>query len=121
MDINKEVRSYNIVNGPSKDALFDACKYAYHPTSNIVLDFGIAVGYTAPTANPKSVYIAMNIKDIHVTGIEHEDGSGESFNLWGHCQADLSTYQPDGVKWSMYRFRAFYSTRHREGRITFFE
>ena len=34
-------RSYEIVNGPNKDTLFDACKYAYSKTTKFAIDFGV--------------------------------------------------------------------------------
>ena len=110
---------YDIVAGPNKDALFDACKYACSKTAKLTVDFTVAIGYTTPKDNPGCAYIAMAISDIKITGIEHEDGSGESFNLRGYCKADLCSLGGDNVKYEQYRFKAYYNSRIREGCITF--
>ena len=117
MDTNE--KTFEIVDGPSKDAIFDACKYAYHPRSIIVLDFEVVVGYTKASSDSKAAYIAMKIKDLRITSIEHEDGSGESFNLAGFCKADLDPYGTSAAKWHPYKFKAYYNTRYRNGAIVF--
>ena len=51
-----EKRLYDIVAGPSKAMLFDACKYAYAKTAKLPVDFTIAIRYTLPTKhNPKAL------------------------------------------------------------------
>ena len=112
-------RYYEIVSGPNTDKLFDACKYAYDKTSIVAIDFSIAVGYTMPKDHPGSAYIPMSITDIVITSVEHEDGSGESFNLHGYCKADLRTLNKAYADYKPYRFKAYYNTKHREGCISF--
>lgn len=106
----QDERSYEIVNGPNKDTLFDACKYAYGKTK-VIVNFSIVAGYT-PSSHTR---IPMLLRDITICGIEHEDGSGESFNLHGHCKVDgaLST------RVRICRFKAYYNARSRKGFITF--
>ena len=113
-------KQYEIVSGPCKDALFDACKYAYDKHSRVSIWFSIPVGYTMPPENADAAYVLMKIKNIRLCMIEHEDGSGESFNLHGYCVADLS---PVGAKdaYKPYRFKTYYNARTRKGTITFVE
>ena len=100
---------YRIVAGPNKDLLFDACKYAYSRHGKIEVNFDVASEYLANGA-----YRMLRVTDFWITGIEHEDGSGESFNLHGYCKA--IPIHPDG---SSCRFEAYYNSRTRDGHITF--
>ncbi len=118
MNTNKTV-TYDIVAGPNKDALFDSCKYACSETSKVVVDFTVALGYTMPKNDPGCAYIKMPITDIKINGIEHEDGSGESFILHGYCRADLNCFTSNKVEYKPYRFEAYYSSKRREGWISF--
>ena len=112
---------YDIVSGPNKDALFDACKYAYSKTAKLTVEFAVAIGYTMPKNDPGCAYIAMAITDIMIYGIEHEDGPGESFNLHGYCKADLNSLGGNNVTYKSYRFKAYYNSKNRKGCITFTE
>lgn len=114
---NKKRRQFEIIDGPNKDALFDACKYAYNSDSTIAIDFTVAIGYTMPKSHPDCACVPMSITDVRIVGIEHEDGSGESFNLEGYCKAD-----PDSSgrinPTASYKFTAYYDARKRRGGIT---
>ena len=112
-------RSYDIVSGPCKDTLFDACKYAYSKNVKIQVVFSIAIGYTAPKHDPGCCYIPMSIADIRITSIEHEDGSGESLNLRGYCRADLTNYGGTSTALKPYKFEAYYNAKTRRGFISF--
>ena len=117
----KKSRCFDIVAGPNKDTLFDACKYAYSKTSKVLVNFTVAIGYTTPKSNPGCAYVAMAITDIKVIGIEHEDGSGESFILRGYCKANLSSFGGLNVTYKPYTFKAYYNAKSRKGSITFEE
>ena len=106
-----------IVNGPNKDTLFDACKYAYSETT-IAIDFGVAAGYTMPRDHPECAYVPMDMSDVVIRGIEHEDESGERFIIHGICKATLPR-SSDSAKF--YKFRAYYDSKTHTGAITFFE
>ena len=96
-NVNKEVRSqqqHEIISGPSRDKLFDALKYAYDKDAKFRIEFG----FRSPA--PHSVPTITRL-----TSIEHEDGSGCSFNLEGYCTLN-------GVS---RRFHAYYNTRRRGG------
>lgn len=114
----KRENSYDIVAGPNKDVLFDSCKYACSETGEIAVRFDIAIGYTMPKNDPGCCAILMEIANIKIMGIENEDGSGESFILHGYCEANLHFY--DAAR-KPYRFKAWYNSKKRKGRITFTE
>ena len=118
--MDTKIRNYDIVAGPSKDMLFDACKYAYNKTAKLTINFTVAAGYTMPKNNPGCAYMEMPITDIIIAGIEHEDGSGESFNLHGYCRANLNYFGEDG-DYRPYKFEAYYNARTRKGCIGFAE
>lgn len=114
--MNTKRIDFEIFNGPNKDMLFDACKYAYSKTVKFAIDFGVAVGYTMPRNHPGCAYIPMDMHDVMVRGIEHEDGSGESFNIHGVCRAVLCGTS-DNAK--LYKFKAYYNAKTRTGTIAF--
>lgn len=124
MNTNKtetKEKHYEIVAGPNKDALFDACKYAYSKTAKLTINFAVAIGHTMPKNDLECAYIPMAITDFKIVGIEHEDGSGESFNLHGYCKADLDSFGGKNVTYKPYKFKAYYSSRNRTGYITLAE
>lgn len=109
MDIKE--KSFNIVNGPSKDSLFDNCKYWHNASSNPLKSrvfFAVVVGYSAPASDPGCAAMVETVTDVNVQGIEHENGSGYSFNIHGYATLDRKAY----------RFRAYYNAQSRNGRIT---
>ena len=117
----KEEVYFDIVSGPNKDALFDACKYAYNKTAKLDVDFTVIAGYTAPLGHPKRASIPMEVSDFIILGVGHEDASGESFNLCGRCRANLDIVNK-AASYSAaapYKFKAEYNTKNRQGRITF--
>ena len=116
---NETERTFDIVAGPNRDMLFDACKYAYDKMVRIPIDFVVAIGYTMPKHHPGCAYVPMYISDIKVVGIEHEDGSGESFNLHGYCKADPDSTVGNAKTCTSYNFKAYYNTKSRSGCITF--
>lgn len=116
----KKERYYDIITGPNKDALFDACKYACNDEARIPISFTVAFGYTTPVGDPGCAFIPMYVKDFRIVGIENEDGSGDSFNLRGDCKADLKSFHGTAT-YKYYRFRAYYNARRRSGCIIFLD
>ncbi len=115
-------RGYEIKRGPSKDALIDAFKYAYAKSGEysnppLPLDFHVVVGYTGLPTDPTTCYIKARIENLRVISIQYEDGSGESFNIAGYCDADLSVGQRQPLV--CYRFEAWYNTKRRIGHMRF--
>ncbi|MBR3228791.1 hypothetical protein IKF67_00975 [Candidatus Saccharibacteria bacterium] len=109
---------YNIVDGPDRDALFDACKYAYDYCSFISVEFKVAIGLPPRLGGS---YEAMKIKDIRISRVGHENGSDVGLNLEGTCKADLNPHSPVAPEWRNYKFKAYYNAKRKTGFISFFE
>ena len=108
-----EIRIFRIIGGPNKDLLFDACKYANARNARFTVRFTVAAGVTDAE---DGAYVPISVKNFVITGIEHEDGSGEKFNIKGFCEADFN----DGTTgFKGYGFKAFYDTKKRLGTISF--
>lgn len=107
-----------IIAGPNRDRLVDAFKYAYDAHSNVAVDFVVPVGYTGPIDDPRSAYIAMAVKRIAITMLEHEDGSGHSFNLKGFITTDPYALNLSYAEYKTYKFTAYYNTKSRTGTMT---
>ena len=117
----KERTTFNIEKGPNRDTLFDALKYAYSKDgARVPVSFEIASGYTMPPGEPGRAYLRMAAKNFRITGITHEDGSGASLILTGYCDADTRVSYSQ-VEYKNRRFEAYYNTKRRTGRITFFD
>ncbi len=106
---NETESFFDIVAGPNRDTLFDACKYANDKTIRIPIEFIVVPEHYSP------IYIS----DIKIVSIEHEDGSGVSFNLRGYCKADLGSLVGNAETCTSYKFKAYYNTKNRSGSITF--
>lgn len=112
-------RSYfDITSGPSKDSLFDCCKYSFEKESNICIYF--TVDRTRPKDRPNSNRGPIKITNVKIHGIEYEDGCGENFNLYGQCRANLNPTDKDAPKLP-YKFEAYYSTKNRKGCMGFYD
>ena len=99
---------YSIVNGPSRDRLFDSFRYNYD-SEKITVCFSVEVGYTTPPDDPRGASIWKEVIAT-VSGLEYEDGSGEKFNVSGHCV---------GIVEHGSTFKAFYDSKRRKGHLTF--
>ena len=118
----KEQKYYDIVSGPSKDMLFDVCKYAYSKTVKMSVEFAVAIGTTTPKDRPGCAYVTMAIKDTRIVGIEHEHTTGESFMLHGYCKANPNSIGSESnTIYAAYEFKAYYDSKTRKGWITFIE
>ena len=111
---------YDIIDGPSKSALFDACMYVYNKDAKIAVNFTISQGYSNDTNDATRLYLPLPVTDIKITGIEHEDGSGESFNLKGYCNVDKDyLLRRDNIyRYRYSRFSAYYDAKNRKGSFT---
>lgn len=109
-------RQYRIFNGPSRDTLFDACKYAYDKNAVIPIFFGVAEGYTASLSDPTCAYTTLDMSAAKICKISHEDGSGVSFIIRGYCTVKFSNGRNEMKPCS---FKAYYNARTREGYISF--
>lgn len=120
MNTNQKVDSitYDIMNGPSADRLFDACRYAYDDATKIPIDFGIAIGYSMPKDDPGCAIVGAHSCDLRIVGIEHEDGSGHSFNIRGYCAGFKKGPYSDPL-YVNHKVMIYYNTKTRNGKITF--
>lgn len=111
---------FSIINGPSKSVLFDSCQYCYSKDVKVHIDFAIPQGYSSHSNDAVKLYLPMQITDIAITGIQHEDASGESFNLEGYCKVDIDYHiRNDGVcRYQYRRFTAYYNSKSRKGAFT---
>ena len=111
---------YDIINGPSKSALFDACMYVYNKDAKIAVNFTISQGYSNDTNDATRLYLPLPVTDIKITGIEHEDGSGESFILKGYCNVDKDYLlrRNNIYRYRYSRFSAYYDAKNRKGSFT---
>lgn len=114
------VNRYDIIGGPSKSALFDACMYVYNKDAKIAVNFTISQGYSNDTNDATRLYIPLPVTNIKITGIEHEDGSGESFILKGYCNVDKDYLlrKENTYRYRYSRFSAYYDARSRKGTFT---
>ena len=106
---------YQIVNGPSKDRLIDAFKYAYDKKSEIPLDFHVVLRQESERS-----FVLMKTEEFRILSLQHEDGSGVSFNIVGYVY--MSTLNPaSGRHLALIetRFKAYYNAATRKGTIRF--
>ena len=110
---SNEKRTFNISNGPGRDTLFDAFKYAYNNRVEIPASFDIEEEEIS------------SITKLRIQSIEHEDGSGEKFNLLGTCHVnfDVDVELKTGSlgSYASCSFKAYYSVRNRKGTISFYQ
>ena len=118
--LERQTVRFNISGGPSRDRIFDACKYL-HDKIKIDLDFKVILGDSTPKDDPCSAALEIPVRDFRVHKIMHEDGSGESFMLSGRCKADLNPCMPMIKKYKEYNFSAWYNSKRRVGWISLSE
>jgi len=98
----KRNTKYRIIDGPSRDMLFDAVKYAYDRGINILIEFEIEEW---DEQEQEWGYKGRFVPTV-INSIEHECGSGSSFNIEGHSMNEG-------------HFEAYYSSRSRQGHVVF--
>lgn len=103
-------KSYRILNGPNTDRLVDAFKYAYDKPFGCLLPLEFEVEFDVDTTKTQ-------ICPFHVTSIEHEDGSGHSFNIKGSCLI------PSLAETDLYKtvYTGYYNASTRKGWVKFFQ
>ena len=108
---------FKIENGPNSDVLFDACKYAHRKAAKVDVDFLIASDCTERERG--CVMIPMEIDDVVIRGIQHEDWSGEKLILYGYCYTNFGTGACGCDRMRHLAFEARYHARTHKGSITF--
>ncbi len=97
-----------ILNGPSSGFLWDAAKYSFDKNVPDLAFFEIK--NTFPQVYPEET---LKIK-VRILGMEHEDGSGKSFNIHGYITNSCIVRNYAG-----HRFHAYYNAGSpRHGTIT---
>lgn len=102
-------QGYRILNGPNKDRLIDAFKYAYDKPFGCLLPLEFDVEFDVDTTKTQAC-------QFHVISIEHEDGSGHSFNIKGSCLI------PKLAATDLHRtfYTGYYNASTRKGWVKFF-
>lgn len=90
---------YEIVDGPSRDLLFDALKYRYDQEQHIRAYFDVK------NSRPGSLKFIFRLA---VSALKHADTSGHFFNLSGACILPNGKY---------YECEAHYNAKTRTGWI----
>lgn len=111
---------YSIINGPSKSVLFDSCLYAYSKDAKVHVNFAISQGCSNHGDDATKLHLLLPVTNIKITGIEHEDGSGESFILKGYCYVDRDHFLRGDhtYRYKYSRFSAYYDAKSRKGTFT---
>ena len=114
MGVNPKKETFLIEDGPCRERLFDALKYAYDKGVNMTVKFSIAPD---KDSHPSDHF---KVKNVRIAGIDHEDGTGHSFIVKGYLEICFGeTMCNDIIKtdYTYCRFDACYSTQTRRGRI----
>ncbi len=110
--------TFPIVYGPSKGALFDACKYL-GSESTIHIEFAVAWGYTTPKSDPGCAAMLMYVRNWTITGIEHEDNSGDNLIIRGLCRTNLDIKHMDNEILNTKKYEMHFDAKRRTGSIRF--
>lgn len=97
--------TYNIINGPNRDAIYDAMKYQYE--IKIPIKFMIEKSH-----NSDGTTNLMTTRNLIIASIEHESGTGYDLNLAGFIDVMVNE------SWHPYRFKIYYNVKTRKGHIT---
>jgi len=93
----KNKQRYTITDGPTVDRIWDAAKYsADKMNATVPVRFTTDIRFT----NATGPWLVLT---PHITGVEHEDGSGDSLIISGYLNAS--------------RFTGYYKGRNRSGFI----
>ena len=90
----------NFTDGPSRDRLVDAFKYAMDDDARVSVSFWSKSGERI---------------DIVPSMLEHEDGSGQSFNGHGYVHVDMISGHKVANKYVYFYFQ----TKSRQGYVKF--
>ena len=119
MDKERSSRYYSITAGPCRDLLFDAMKYLFDKAAKLPVKFTVVYTYKKDVGATEDKMYELLVENVRITSIQHEDGSGESFNLQGSCDVDLDPFTKKPCP-EPHRFKAYYNSRTRKGSIVFF-
>ena len=104
---------FNIISGPSADRLIDAFKYAYGE-NHVRAKFTI----TGKGANELKTENDIMDCSLRIQSLEHEDGSGHSFNMKGAIE-DASAGNTK-IPFHNLKFTGYYNAKLRIGHLVIF-
>lgn len=97
-----------ITEGPSKDVLFDCCKYAYgDKRCQVVFTFHVS---TVKSTDDCDKFDTLFVRVLRITSITHKNSHGNSFYLEGFCEIWADT---------LCTFYAEYDAEKHEGTFRF--
>jgi hypothetical protein len=99
MSLKVNSLEFKIVDGPSRDRLFDVCKYTYDQDAFVVAVFKVGGGSRNRTVEITSISM-----------IQHECGNGESFNIEG-------TIDIPWLNKTCEKFSGYYNSKSRSGHL----
>lgn len=113
-------KTFEITDGPSRDALFDACKYAFSENAKVNIEPKVVVESMRPLGpGCGCMRVMMQIKNVVVAGIWHLEESDEKFIFCGRCLADLKAVSSKNAVYQRYDYVANYNVKTRKGTISF--
>ena len=110
----KRDRIYTIFNGPDRDALYDAMKYAFDETSYIDIQFEFGAAYATNFAPQDYAKSLVETRKIRISSITHREGSGHQFTIMGCLEAKIL---PITKGFSLYSFVIIYDSKRHTGNI----
>ena len=123
--MNTKNRTYQILDGPSREALLDAFKYAFDNRIKIPIFFTIPVDDIPEDQleNGGFMFRGVMARNYVITAIEHSD-DGNYYHLRGYCESDdsiplMEKMTSDTWDFEKVRFEADFSPQTRQGEIQF--
>lgn len=76
--------SFTIVDGPTKNLIFDSLKYAYSDDEHITMCPTFSIDSKMRVGNVSSQLKVIHKINLKIVGLRHEDGSGHSLIFEGY-------------------------------------
>ncbi len=113
--MSTDIKSFDIVSGPSRDELFEMMKHAYDDAPLPTDKFEVGLYYLE--GKTISIYF-IETTDMQISSLEHADGSGHAFNFTGFIKADIRIeYKRRAIEYRSYEFKAYYNSKTKRGYI----
>ena len=102
-----------IIDGPSRDTLFDSMKYNYEDESKVIVYFDISTDLPQEAESNEPNSLAVRDFEIHM--LKHKDGTGYNFVIEGFV--DIKERDEGNIFYVPRSFKAIYSAKTRKGNI----